>query len=769
MLKKSTNYINLISFFILIYLAFIPLGPSDTKIYSVVEKQFSIEKAFSHVRTLSQSPHYVGASSHPRAQHYIVKQLQELGLEVKVQKTSVANSNKTFTTVENIIAKIAGSEPNRKALLLMSHYDSAASASLGASDAASGVAVILEGLRGYLNDKKKPKNDIIILISDAEEMGLLGAKAFVNKHQWAQNIGAVLNFEARGTSGSSIMLMETNHGNRNLLKTFMQTPLSYPTSNSLAYSIYKLLPNDTDLSVFRVDKDIIGFNFAFIDNHFNYHTALDSPQNLSLDSLAHQAHYLMPLLDKLSQMDLTSLQSDEDDVYFQIPFWKTIKYPFDYALIFSVINLLLFLATIAIGLRNKSLQVKSMLLASTALFKSLIISVLISFAALKFLYWLHPQYAEILQGFTYNSYAYIALFSLLAFGLCFFFYQRTAEKFSASNMMAVPLLLWIVISTILALTLTGAHFFILISFVGTLSLLINVLKKQDQPSLTLLLFAPVVLIFSPFMMQLPVALGLMIVPFSGALLILICAPLISCMHIPGQYGINKWLFISAFVAVLAYAEYHASIDQSRPLPDSINYLQDQQTKQAYMFSYDLQTDDWTKPLLSDQLVDAKNWPAALQVSYWRFVKMVAPTENRQVPVAQIEVSKDRLYSDRRVYQLKITLQRKVERINIVSNNKVDVLEFSINAEPLLQAGKNRVYQEKELMAKIFTAKEHEFVLDLAIDPQQQLDLTVIEISANLLNHPDFEIKPRSPDLIPKPFLINDAIITQQKIVSLNNK
>ncbi|HHL32603.1 MAG TPA: M20/M25/M40 family metallo-hydrolase, partial [Oceanospirillales bacterium] len=307
MLKKSTNYINLISFLILIYLAFIPLGPSDTKIYSVVGKQFSIEKAFSHVRALSQSPHYVGASFHPRAQYYIVKQLQKLGLEVKIQKTSVTNNNKTFTTVENIIAKIAGSDPNGKALLLMSHYDSVAYASLGASDAAAGVAVILEGLRSYLKDNKKPKNDIIILISDAEEIGLLGAKAFVNKHHWAQNIGAVLNFEARGTSGSSYMLMETNHGNHNLLKTFMQTPLAYPTSNSLAYSIYKLLPNDTDLSVFRIDKDIIGFNFAFIDNHFNYHTALDSPQNLSLDSLAHQAHYLLPLLDKLSQMDLTNL------------------------------------------------------------------------------------------------------------------------------------------------------------------------------------------------------------------------------------------------------------------------------------------------------------------------------------------------------------------------------------------------------------------------------------------------------------------------------
>ncbi len=39
-----------------------------------------------------------------------------------------------------------------------------------------------------------------------------------------------------------------------------------------------MLPNDTDLTVFRENGKIQGFNFAFIDNHFNYHTAQDSYQ-----------------------------------------------------------------------------------------------------------------------------------------------------------------------------------------------------------------------------------------------------------------------------------------------------------------------------------------------------------------------------------------------------------------------------------------------------------------------------------------------------------
>ena len=65
-------------------------------------------------------------------------------------------------------------------MLLLTHYDSNPHSSLGASDAGSGVVTILEGIRAFLAKNTPPKNDIIILISDAEELGLLGAKAFVS-------------------------------------------------------------------------------------------------------------------------------------------------------------------------------------------------------------------------------------------------------------------------------------------------------------------------------------------------------------------------------------------------------------------------------------------------------------------------------------------------------------------------------------------------------------------------------------------------------------
>ncbi len=762
MLKKSTNYINLISIFLLAYLAFVPTKPNNIKIDDIVEKNFYIANAYGHVEAMSKSPHYAGTNDHRTVKAYIIKQLQRLGLQVKVQKTNVSNKYHTYTEVENIIAKIEGTDKTGKSLLLMSHYDSVPFASLGASDAASGVATILEGVRAYLRQNIKPKNDIIILITDAEELGLLGAAAFANKHPWADNVGAVLNFEARGSSGSSYLLMETNHGNHNLLKTFNEANLKFPTSNSLAYSIYKLLPNDTDLTVFRQDKDTVGFNFAFIDNHFNYHTVLDSAQNLSLDSLAHQAHYLMPMLNKLSQMDLNNLKSDQDDVYFQIPFWKTVSYPYDWTLFISIANLLLFILIIAIGLKNKTLNLKAMFSASLPLFKSLIVTALISFTILKFLYWLHPHYAEILQGFTYNGYHYIAFFALLAISINFFFYRKVTETQSASNIMVIPLLIWILINLIIALSLPGAHFFILISLLATIALAVNVLLKKPQPSLTLLLLAPVILIFSPFIVLLPVAMGLMILPFSGLLLVLIFSTFITSIQISQQYPINKWLFLAPLIGLYIFAETQASFNQQRPLPDSLYYYQDQDSGSAYMFTYDINTDKWNKDFFDERL-DSKQL-SEFKSKHWRWAKIASETENKNIPVAQIVSINDRKYSDRRIYQIKITAQRKVNRLILNTNAELNIFKLAVNKEIIFDEKQPKSIKADLSLVRISAAANDQFIVDIEIDPQQSLDLSLIEMSADLLSSRDFNIPARPKEFIPKPFVNSDSIITRQRII-----
>ena len=246
---------------------------------------FSIERANEHVKNISKKPHSIGTKAHSEVRNYIVQELQKLGLQVQTQKGYSLNPEGVFTVPENIIAKIPGSDPSPKNdLMVMTHYDSAVHSSYGASDAASGVATILESLRVFLKEKVPHKNNIIICFTDAEEIGLNGAELFVKEHPWANNIGLVLNFEARGSGGPSNTILETNAGNQKLIKAFAKAHPEYPVATSLMYSVYKKLPNDTDATVLREKKNVPSFFFAFIDDHYDYHTANDTFKNLDQNS-----------------------------------------------------------------------------------------------------------------------------------------------------------------------------------------------------------------------------------------------------------------------------------------------------------------------------------------------------------------------------------------------------------------------------------------------------------------------------------------------------
>ena len=416
------NYASLLSAFVIlasVFWIFWALMPQSVRSEPVPLSEFSTKRALEQVAKLSKEPHYIGTKNHEAVADYLQKELRKLGLSPQIQQGYTLTEWGNLVKSRNIIARIGGSDPAKKALLLLSHYDSAPhSKSFGASDDGSGVATILEGLRTYLHNKTAHKNDIIILFSDAEELGLNGAALFVTQHKWAKEVGLALNFEARGSSGPSYMLMEVNQGNAAMVKGFAEAGPKFPVSNSLMYSIYKMLPNDTDLTVFREKGKIPGFNFAFIDSHFNYHTAQDNLQHLAPNTLAHQGTYLLPLLQYFANANLENLDSTDDDVYFNTPL-NFVHYPFSWNLPLLVVAIILFFGLIFVGIGKRVLNPKEMAKGLIPLFGSLLASGLLGFFGWKLLLLMYPQYTEILQGFSYNGHYYIVLFVFLTLTVAF--------------------------------------------------------------------------------------------------------------------------------------------------------------------------------------------------------------------------------------------------------------------------------------------------------------------------------------------------------------
>src|SRR5262249_39624366 len=160
---------------------------------------------------------------------YIFKELAGLGLGPEVQRSSVLKHQSggpdEAAMAQNITGIIKGAESGQT-ILLVSHYDSVPTGP-GASDDGAGVAALLEVIRA-LKAGSPLKNDIRFLFSDAEEIGMMGAKAFVDESPYAKDIAVALNFEARGTSGPSIMF-ETSEGNEWLIKEFGKA-VSHPVA-----------------------------------------------------------------------------------------------------------------------------------------------------------------------------------------------------------------------------------------------------------------------------------------------------------------------------------------------------------------------------------------------------------------------------------------------------------------------------------------------------------------------------------------------------------
>ena len=283
---------------------------------------FSAERAMRHVEQIAQRPHPMGTADHDRVRDYIVTRLTALGLSAQVQRTTAIGTRYAQAgRVQNVLARLPGSEPNGKAVLIMVHYDGV-EAGPSAADDGAGSAALLETLRALRAHETQLKHDIIALFTDGEEAGLLGAAAFVREHPWARDVAIVLNFEARGTGGRSFMF-ETGPGNLDAARALRSARDA--TAGSVYATIYRTLPNDTDLSELAV-LGLPALNFAFADGVERYHTSQDEVAHLNPGSLQHHGSQMLALARTFGTEPLPRPRTG-DGVFFDLPIVGLVVYP----------------------------------------------------------------------------------------------------------------------------------------------------------------------------------------------------------------------------------------------------------------------------------------------------------------------------------------------------------------------------------------------------------------------------------------------------------
>lgn len=722
---------------------------------------YSIEATKNHIKQIAKHPHYTGSDAHKEVQSYLVNQLESLGLDVETQHGYSATNWGNISQVNNIITRIKGTNSS-KALLLLSHYDSSPHSSLGASDDAVGISIILEGIKSIIQNDKKHKNDIIVLFTDAEELGLIGAKLFVDKHRWAKDAGLVLNFEARGSAGPSYMLLETNGGNKNLIESFEKAAVEYPVANSLMYSVYKMLPNDTDLTVFREQANIDGFNFAFIDDHFDYHTVNDSYENLDQNTLNHQISYLIPLLEYYGNTDLGNLKSNQENVYFDFPVFNFVYYPFDWIYPMLIIAIILFLYIFYLGISNRTLSSKGVFKSLLAFLTCLVLCAGIGYLAWPTLKLIYPVYNDILHGFPYNGHYYIAAFTALSFTICFFIYSKI-KKVHIAELIIIPIGIWLLICLGVAFYLKGASFFIIPVYATLAALWMFVKANQKKPAIGYLiaLCIPALWILAPLIQMFPIGLGLKLIVSSTVLSVLLFGLLLPVVGLYKNKNHYASLGLSLSVIFFIAAHLLASPTKERPHPTSLVYQLDLDQQRAYWATYNHKLDPWIKQYISDS-IDGPKITGQMASKYSSSYTKIAPASIKNIKGPSIRVLQDTVINQRRKVRIQISHHRKVNRLEVTST-ATNISKCIINEIPLPL---DYLFKRSERLFTHYISENKPTLIELECSPENELSFTFYEASNELLDHPQFNIKDRPQNAIPMPFVLNDAILTK-KTIKLN--
>ncbi len=324
------------------FLSLLGLQPPGAKPRTIPAAQFSALRAIDALHRVLNGdvPHPVGSPANDAVRTRLIAELTQLGYAPQVQTAFDCNDFGVCASVNNVLARLDGSSPG-EAVLLSAHYDSVP-ASPGDSDDGAGVAAVLEIARA-LKSLSQRRHAVILLLDDGEEEGLLGARAFVDSHPWAEEVRAAVNLDARGTHGPSL-LFETGSASNWAVRLYARTARR-PATSSLYSIAYKSLPNGTDFSVFKA-AGIQGLNFAYVGGEPQYHTPLDNSANLNLATLQQQGENALASVLALANADLSRIPAG-NAVYFDLFGRAVVHWPARRTLAWALLAALLLLGQIA--------------------------------------------------------------------------------------------------------------------------------------------------------------------------------------------------------------------------------------------------------------------------------------------------------------------------------------------------------------------------------------------------------------------------------------
>ncbi|MCF1599567.1 M20/M25/M40 family metallo-hydrolase [Streptomyces muensis] len=601
--------------------------------------QFSAARAHRHVERIATEPRPVGSAAHDRVRDYLVAELREAGLSPEVLPVvgvETRRSSAVTGRMQNIRATIPGTDPTGR-VLLVAHYDSV-ELGPGATDDGHGVAAILETVRA-LRSGPAPRNDVTVLFTDGEEPGMVGAQAYATSSELGDpDRTVVLNLESRGTSGRVVMF-ETGPHNSALVPALSG---HVPVTTSLAYEVYRLLPNYTDFTAFR-QAGLTGMNFANVAGSANYDTSQDNLANSSRGSLQDLGSTALAATRKLGAADIAAVDEGSDATYFSFA-GLLVRCPGALVLPLAALATAGFAAALWWASRRSAVSARRVAVAAATVPLPLLGAAGLGWAGWQLLLLVRPDYAGFVNGDPYRPGVTAAGFAVLAVAVVWIWAALLRRRFGTLEVSAA-VTGWLTGLAVVTAWLTpgASYLFVWPALFGAAGLAVAARLPEEAPlrevagalaclPAALLLVPVAVLLFPTLGLAMAAGPLLMValfaatlpLPFTGA------RPRVRARILALRSG----LALATGLAVIAAGVARDGVDSRHPSQVSLVYALDGDTHRARWASTGLGSHAWLEPYVDGgeaRLEDAfppMRWPGV-----WRTgtaERMTAPSPTLKV-------------------------------------------------------------------------------------------------------------------------------------------
>ena len=220
-------------------------------------------------------------------------------------------------------------------------------------------------------------------------------------------------------------------------------------------------------------------------------------------------------------------------------------------------------------------------------------------------------------------------------------------------------------------------------------------------------------------------------------------------------------------AIFFFIKAHANSDfsEERKKPNSLIYYKDTDEDKTYWLTYDKEIDEWTQQYLGENPTDASLILG--EASYSKYginFSYAADASEKNIPDFEIILEEDTLIENFRNVRFTIVPNRKVNKIDLYSDQFMafNSLEFNGQKAPLYnRKSKNYRGTKNAALINYYVSDKDSLKVNFSAEKNTNVSFKVMEYSFDLMTNPEFEISKRPGYMMPKPFVVTDAIAVKR--------